>query len=87
MISEPTAARWLEPLRAAASELTEPDLAQLHRFEHTLLRAAGRATRRTRACRTGSAAGICGRSAAASPTRGTWPWPYPPGMAAAGARP
>ena len=38
MTSKVTATRWLEPLRAAVSELTEPDLAQLRRFEHTLRR-------------------------------------------------
>ena len=36
MTGEATATRWLEPLRAAVSELTEPDLAQLCRFEHAL---------------------------------------------------
>lgn len=36
MTSEPAATGWLEPLWAAVSELTELDLAQLHRFEHAL---------------------------------------------------
>ena len=38
MTSKLTATRWLEPLRAAVSELTEPDLDQVRRFEHTLRR-------------------------------------------------
>ena len=38
MTGEATATRWLEPLRAAVSELTEPDLDQVRRFEHTLRR-------------------------------------------------
>jgi len=36
MTSKLTATRWLEPLRAAVSELTESDLAQLCRFEYAL---------------------------------------------------